>query len=329
MKVHRREFLRQGAGIASVFAMPRLAAAQDYPTRPIRLVVPFAAGGPFDLIARPWADKMKALLGATVLVENQGGAGGRLAATATARAQPDGYTLLLGGIGHLGLYTITTNQPMEDVVRNLTPVHIAAVTSAAIAIHPSVPAATLKELGTYARANPGKLSFGHSGIGTTNHLTGELFKIFAQTQEVQQIPYRGQGPAVADVLSGQIPMVAAGVNGQLVELHRTGKLRILAVASPERLLGAPEIPTTIEAGAPSLIVQNYVTLIAPARTPEPIVERLHDATRAALKDETLQQRLVAAGLEPARDSSPEAARRWAQTEIARLAPLINALGLKE
>jgi tripartite-type tricarboxylate transporter receptor subunit TctC len=113
MKVHRREFVSLCTGIASGFAMPRLAAAQDYPARPIRLVIPFAAGGPFDLIARPLADKMKSLPGATVIIENQAGAGGRLAATATARAQPDGYTLLLGGIGHLGLYTITTNQPME------------------------------------------------------------------------------------------------------------------------------------------------------------------------------------------------------------------------
>jgi tripartite-type tricarboxylate transporter receptor subunit TctC len=206
---------------------------------------------------------------------------------------------------------------------------VAAVTSTAIAIHPSVPAATLKELAAYAKANPGKLSFGHSGVGTTNHLTGELFKIFAQAPEVQQVPYRGQGPALADMLSGQIPMVAAGVNAQLVELHRTGKLRILAVASTERLLGAPELPTTAEAGAPGLVVQNYVTLIARARTPESIVDRVRDAARTALNDEKLQQQLIAAGLEPARDSSAEAARRWAEAEIARLAPLINALGLKE
>ena len=272
---------------------------------------------------------MKALLGATVVIENQGGAGGRLAATAAAQAQPDGYTLLLGGVGHLGLYTITTSRPMEDTIKNLQPVAIAAVTSSAIAVHPSVPARTLRELAEYAKANPGKLSFGHSGVGTINHLLGELFKIFAQTADIQQVPYRGQAPAIADAVSGQLPMVAAGMNAQFFEFHRTGKLRILAVASPERLLGAPEIPTGIEAGAPGLIVQNYVTLIAPAGTPKSIVDRLGAATHTALTDEQLQRQLIGAGLEPPRDRSAEAARRWAEGEIMRLTPLIKALGLQE
>lgn len=327
MRTDRRKFI--GIATAALLAAPRFAMAQDYPARPIRLVIPFAPGGAFDVIARPWADKMKALLGATVVIENQGGAGGRLAAAATARAQPDGYTLLLGGIGHLGLYTVTTNRPMDDVIRNLQPVAIAAIASFAIVAHPSIPAGTLKELALYARNNPGKLSFGHSGVGTTTHLTGELFKIFAEAPDIQQVPYRGQGPAIADLLSGQVPMVAAAVNGQLVEFHRAGKLRILAVASPSRLLGAPEIPTGIEAGAPGLMVQNYYTLIAPTGTPKQITDRLFEATRAALADERLQQQLIAAGLEPPRDRSPEAARHWAESEIARLTPLIKALGLKE
>ena len=329
MNRQRRQFLLSAAGVAALFAAPQSAAAQSYPTRPIRLLIPFAPGGSFDVIARPWADKMKALLGATVVVENQGGAGGRLAAASAARAQPDGYTLLLGGIGHLGLYTVTTNRPMHDTINNLQPVAIAAVTSSAIVVHPSIPARTLQGLAAYARSNPGKVSFGHSGTGTVNHLLGELFKIFAETSEIQQVPYRGQGPAIADTLSGQLPMVAAGMNAQLVEFHRTGKLRILAVASPERLIGAPEIPTAIEAGASNLLVQNYVTLIAPAGTPKSIIDRLGEATRASLADEKLQQQLIAAGLEPPRDRSPEAARRWAEAEIVRLTPLINALGLKE
>jgi len=312
--------------ILPIMATP--AAAQDYPTRPIKLLIPFAPGGPFDQIARPWADKMKTLLGGTVVVENQGGAGGRLAAVAVARAQPDGYTLLLGGAGHLGLYTVTTNRPMYDTIKDLQPITIAAVASFAIAVHPSVPARTLQELATYAKANPGKLSFGHTGVGTLTHLTGELFKIFAETSEILHVPYRGQGPAVADTLSGQIPMVVAGMNAQLMELHRTGKLRILAVASPERLLGAPEIPTGIEAGVPGFVVQNYVTLIAPSGTPKSIVDRLGEATRAAFTDETLQQQLIASGLEPPRDRSPEAVRRWVEEEIARWTPIVNALGLK-
>ena len=326
-QLRRREFIAALGGAAAVPAVSRVGWAQTYPMRPIRLLIPFPPGGSFDAIGRPWADKMKALLG-TVVVENQGGAGGTLAAAAVVRAQPDGYTLLLAGSAHLGLYKITTSRPMYDPIKDLQPITVVAVTCYAIAVNPSVPAQTLNELVAYAKANPGKLSYGSAGAGSVNHLTGELLKSLIGNPEIQHVPYRGAGPAIADAISGQIPIVIPATNGQLIEFHRTGKLRVLAVASPQRLIGAAEIPTAIEAGVPGLVVQNYISLVAPTGTPQAIVERLGEATRTGLADEKLQQQFIASGFEPPRDRSPETVRRWVEEEIARWTPIVKAIGLK-
>jgi len=224
------------------------------------------------------------------------------------------------------VYKVVASRPMYDPLKDLQPITVAAVTCYAIAVHPSVPARNLVELVAYLKANPRKLSFGSAGAGTLNHLTGELFKTLTKT-EIQHVPYRGAGPAIADALSGQIPIVIAATNAQLIEFHRTGKLRVLAVASPERLIGAPEIPTGIEAGVPGLIVQNYITLVAPAGTPQVIVDRLSAATRTALADENLQQQFIASGFEPPPDRSPEAVRRWVEEEISRWMPIVKAIEL--
>jgi tripartite-type tricarboxylate transporter receptor subunit TctC len=202
-----------------------------------------------------------------------------------------------------------------------------AVTCYAIAVHPSVPAQNLRELAAYAKANPGKLSYGTAGVGSPNHLTGELFKSLTGA-DVVHVPYRGAGPAIVDAISGQIPMVIPATNGQLIEFHRTGKLRILAVATPERLIGAPEIPTAAEAGVPGLLTQNLISLVAPAGTPKAIVDQIGTATLTGLADEKLQQQFIASGFEPPRDRSPEAVRRWVEEEIARWTPIVKAIGLK-
>jgi tripartite-type tricarboxylate transporter receptor subunit TctC len=325
MKLPRRQFLYLVAGASVLPALPRVARAQTYPTRPIRLIIPFPPGGSYDAIGRPWADRMKASLG-TVVVENQGGASGTLGAAAVARSQPDGHTLLLAGSGQLGVYKVMANRPTYDPIKDLRPITVAAVTCYAIAVHPSVPARNLVELVAYAKTNPGKLSFGSAGAGGMNHLSGELFKTLTKT-DIQHVPYRGAGPAIADALSGQIPIVVPATNGQLIEFHRSGKLRVLAVASPQRLIGAPEIPTGIEAGVPGWIVQNYIALVAPTGTPETIVERLHETTRMAFADEKLQQQFIASGFEPPSDRSPDAVRRWVDEEIARWSPIVKALGL--
>src|SRR4051812_31514427 len=178
MKFSRRGLLRLGVAAAALSPLSRIACAQTYPTRTIRLVVPFPPGGAFDFVGRPWADKMKALLG-TVVVENIGGGGGSVGAAAVAHAQPDGYTLLLGGtLPHVN-EALVKRKPLYDPVKDLDPIAGIAANSLCIAVHPAVPAQNLKELIAYAQANPGKLSYGHAGVGSIQHLTGELFKSLA------------------------------------------------------------------------------------------------------------------------------------------------------
>ena len=190
---HRRQFLHLAAGAAALPAVSRIARAQAYPTRPIRLVIPFPPGGAFDAVGRPWADKMKPLLG-TVVVENIGGGGASLGAAAVARARPDGYTILLGGTHTHVNEALLKSRPLYDPVKDLDPIASVAANVLGIAVHPSVPAQTLNEFIAYAKANPGKLSYGHAGVGSIQHLTGELFKSLAGTPEIVQVPYRGTGP---------------------------------------------------------------------------------------------------------------------------------------
>src|SRR2546421_5597637 len=249
MKLPRRKFLHVAAGAAVLPAVSRIARAQAYPSRPIRLVIPFPPGGAYDAVGRPWADKVKPLLG-TVVVENIGGAGGSLGAGAVARAQPDGYTILLGGtLPHVN-EALLKSRPLYDPVKDLDPIAGVAANSLCIAVHPAVPVQTLRELIAYAKANPGKLSYGHAGVGSIQHLTGELFKSLAGTPEIVQVPYRGTGPVITDLIAGQVPMGVPGVTRQVIELHQSGKMRVLAVTSPSRLIAAPQLPTASELGFP-------------------------------------------------------------------------------
>src|SRR5215468_10506350 len=213
MKLPRRRFLHLAAGAAALPVMSRAAGAQAYPSRPIRLVVPFPPGGAFDTLARPWVEQVKPLLG-TMIVENIGGGGSSLGAAAVARARADGYTILLGGTQTHVNESLLKSKPLYDPVKDLDPIAGVAANVLCIAVHPAVPAHTVKELVAYAKANPGKLSYGHSGIGSIQHLTGELFKSLTGTPEIVQVPYRGTGPVIADLVSGQIPVGTPGVTGQ-------------------------------------------------------------------------------------------------------------------
>src|SRR3954447_10475712 len=327
MKLPRRKFLHLAAGAAAVTATLPTALAQNYPARPIRLVVPFPPGGAFDALGRPWAEKMKPLLGA-VFVENIGGSGASLGAAAVARARPDGYTLLLGGtLPHVN-EALLKNRPLYDPVKDLAPIVAVAANFIGIAVNPSVPAQTLGEFIAYAKANPGKLSYGHAGIGSTNHLTGELFKLLAGTPEIVQVPYRGMGPALTDAIAGQVQMAVPGVTGQVLEFHRSGKLRLLAVTSPKRLAAAPEIPTAAEAGLPGLTVTASLGLLAPSGTPIEIVEQIAKATRTALEQPAYQQLLIEGGFEPTLDSNPEKFRQSLAADVALWAPVVRSLALK-
>jgi tripartite-type tricarboxylate transporter receptor subunit TctC len=327
MKFPRRQFLRLAACAAALPVISRVASAQTYPSRPIRLVVPFPPGGAFDTIGRPLADKLKPLLGA-VVIENIGGGGGSLGASQVAHARPDGYTILMGGtLPHVN-EALLKNRPLYDPLKDLDPIAVAAVNFLGIAVHPSVPAKTLQELIAYAKANPGTLSYGHVGIGSLNHLAGELFKSLTGTLGIVQVPYRGAGPAITDLISGQIPMAVVAVTGQVIELHRSGNLRVLAVTSPARLIAAPELPTAAEAGVPGLVVTNSLGLLAPAGTPNEIIEQIAWATHAALADPAFERQLMELGFEPDLDSNPEKFRRSLEDDIAHWMPIVQALGVK-
>ena len=327
MTLPRRQFLLQVASAAVLPALSSFASAQAYPSRPIRLVVPAPPGGSYDAIGRPWADKMKHLLG-TVVVENIGGGGSSLGAAAVARARPDGYTILMGGtLTHVN-EALLKSKPLYDPIRDLEPIANVAENFFGIAVHPSVPAQTLKEFIAYAKANPGKVSYGHAGVGSATHLTGELFKSLAGTPEIVPVPYRGGGPAITDLISGQIPMALMAITGQVLEFHRTGKMRVLAVTSPARLAAAPELPTAVEVGLPGLISTGSVGLLAPAGTPRPIIDQIAHATRTALAERAYQQMLIEAGFEPTLDSNPEKFRRSLGADIALWTPVVAGLGLK-
>jgi tripartite-type tricarboxylate transporter receptor subunit TctC len=301
--------------------------AAAYPTRPIRLVIPFPPGGAYDAVGRPWAEKAKTLLG-TVVVENIGGGGASLGAAAVARAQADGYTILLGGTQTHVNEALLKNHPLYDPLKDLNPIVGVAAYFLGIAVHPTMPVQTLNDLIGYAKANPGKLSYGHSGIGTIQHLTGELFKSLAGTPEIVQVPYRGTGPAIADLISGQVPMGIVGVTQQVLEFHRSGKMRVLVVTSQERLMAAPEIPTAGEVGFPGLTVTGSIGLLAPAGTPSEFIEQIAQATRKAVAEPGYKQMLSDAGMEATLESSPEKFRRTLAADIALWTPVVKALGLK-
>lgn len=326
MPIARRSFLQLLAG-AALCAGPRVALAQAYPERPIRLVIPFPPGGVFDFIGRPVADRLKRVLGA-MYVENVGGGGGTLGAAAVAHARPDGYTFLLGGTTQYVTEVLLKRNPLYDPLKDLAPVANAAVTTFAITVHPSVPAQNLAEFVAYAKANPGKLSYGSSGAGTLNHLTGEALKIAAGLPDLTHVPYRGAGPAISDLMGGQILMNIPAMSGQVLAFHRAGKLRILAVVSPRRLVGTPELPTAVEQGFPTVVAQQFIGLLAPTGTPEAIVAQVAQATHKAVADRAFQQLLIDAGVEPDLDSTPQTFRAALEADVAHWAPVVNAMGFK-
>jgi len=323
----RRDALTFGlaAMIAGAQVLGRASAQSPYPERPIKLVIPFAPGGLTDFVGRQWADKMKALLG-PVFTEHQPGAGGAIGAAAVARASPDGYTLLLGSASQV-LIPAAGRGPY-DPIRDFVPISMLVGAALTIAIHPAVPARSLQELLGYARANPGKLSYASGGVGSTGHLTGELFKALAGTPDIVHIPYKGAGQMIGDLLNGHVPVLVINVSAQVRDLHEAGKLKMLAVTTAMRTKIAPNVPTAVESGLPDMIFENFTGLFAPAGTPKPIVHQIATATRAAMADDEFRQKLIASGFVPYVDFGPEKARRFVEEQIAHGTPMIKAIGLK-
>ena len=326
--MNRRDVLALLSSLSATALMPLSALAQGkYPERPIKLMVAFSAGGVNDVVARQWAERVKTLLG-TVYVENQGGGTGTIATGEVARAPGDGYTILLGSTSTMVLNPMTMAKVPYDPDKDFVPVAILCVSTTSIVVHPSVPARNLKELIAHARANPSKLSYGSAGTGTMSNLSGELFKQLTGLNQLVHIPYKGAGPGITDLVSGHIPMMTPNITGQVLQLHRSGKVRILAVNAAQRMKATPDIPTAIEEGLPGMIGQLFLGLFVPAATPKAIVDRIGDATRAAMADPEFQKILVTSGLEAVADSDSEKAKRFMEEEIVRWGPVVKAAGLK-
>ena len=324
--MHRRDVLATGLAMLSAAVLaPRPAFA--YPDRVIRLVVPFSPGGATDVVGRLWAEKMKPLLG-TVVTENRGGGGGVTGAAEVARAQPDGHVFLFGNTSTQVLIPAIMTNPPYDPLKDFVGIYILCNAPTSIVVHESVPARDLKELIAYAKANPGKLSYGSAGAGTLTNLAGELFKQLIGAPDIVHIPYKGSAPGVADLASGHIPMMTPNVGGPLLDFHRSGRVRILAVNSTKRIKAAPDIPTAIEAGLPGMIAGNLNGLFAPAGVPKPVIDQVTDATRKVMADADFQRILVTSGFEPILDSGPEATRQFISEELARWIPIMKATGFK-
>jgi tripartite-type tricarboxylate transporter receptor subunit TctC len=326
--MNRREILGGGLALSASALAPLPAFAQaKYPERPIRLVVPFAAGGVVDAVARQFAERIKPLLG-TIVVENIGGAGGTIGMTDVARSKPDGYTLGLCNTSTMVINPTIMPKIQYNAAKDFEPISILAVSASGIIVNPSVPAKNLKEFIAYAKANQDKISYGSAGAGTMTHLAGELFKHLTGTQKIVHVPYKGAGPSINDLVGGAVQFGTINITGQLLQLHDSGKVRILAVTSANRLKGAPSLPTAVEAGLPNMVATLFTGLLAPAGTPKPIVDQVYQATHKLMQDPAMQKALTDQGLEPIVDSSPDKMRAFLKEEDARWAPVLATAGLK-
>jgi len=303
--------------------------AQDhYPSKPVRIVVSFAAGGPTDIVARVMGAKMGDLLGQQFVVENKAGAGGNTGADMAAKSAPDGYTLLMATVSTHAINPGLYSKMPYDPVRDFTPVGQVGVTPTLLAVHPSLAATDVASLIALVKANPGHYAYGSSGVGSILHLCGEQFKAGAGGLDIVHVPYKGIGQGVTDLIGGQIPMFSANATAQILDLHRAGKVRILSVNSQTRIRSAPDIPTSIEAGLPGMVAQTTFGIFAPAGTPKPILERINAVTQEAMADEAFQKELLRVGFEPVRDVGPDKAAGVFQQELVRWTPILKTVSMK-
>src|SRR5437868_4748387 len=310
------------AGLALSFSV---ALAQEYPSKPVRIVVPFAAGGPTDQVARIMSAKLTELLGQTFVVENKTGAGGNIGAELVAKAPPDGYTLLMATVSthaiNPGLYK---NMPY-DPVKDFAPVMQVGVTPCVLAVNAALPVTDVKGLIALVKANPGKYSYGSSGMGSILHLCGEQFKTAAGGLEMVHVPYRGSAPMIADLVGGQIAIAFDALPTVLPQVQG-GRIRAIGGAMAARARAMPDLPTLQEQGVAGYECYTWNAILAPATTPAPIVTVLAEAMRKALGDPVVLKRLQDAGVDPTPDSTPEKLGEFIKTELRKWAPIIKASG---
>lgn len=301
------------------------AAAQAYPAKPVRLIVTYAAGGGADFVGRALGGKLAERLGQPVVVENRAGANGAIGADFVAKAPADGYTLLIGAAGTIAVAPHLMASLPFDAFKDFAPVSLVATSSFVVTVHPEVPAKSVRELIDLAKARPGKLNFGSSGVGGSPQLAGELFKSMAGI-DMQHVAYKGLAPAITDLLGGQIQVIFADVG--LIKPHlEAGKLRGLAVTGTSRSPLLPELPTVAEAGLPGYAGGTWYALLAPAGTPSAIVERLSRETRAALADPAVKAALIRQGVDAA-PTSPEELAAFLRDEHKKWGEVIRSAGIK-
>lgn len=322
----RRQAISVLSAAAGAPLFAHAASAQTYPARPVKLVVPFPPGGVNDTVGRPWAEKMRAPFG-SIVIENVGGAGGGVGSANVARAAPDGYTLLLAPEATLLVTPIASKHPTYDW-KSYEPVASLVKSAVGFIAHPSAPFRTLQELAVLAKSKSANLSYATPGVGTSNHLVVELFKSLVGAPDLTHVPYRGAGPALNDLIGGQIQLGTVVVTGHVLGLHRAKRLQLFAVSSPTRLQAAPDVPTAAEEGFPSLVWVGFHGIFAPAKTDGAIVNRLADASRIAMVDSALQRFFLDSGLEPDLASTPDGVRRTLAEEVERWTPVIKGLGLQ-
>jgi tripartite-type tricarboxylate transporter receptor subunit TctC len=314
-------------GLALALALVCIpASAQDsYPSKPVKIMVSFAAGGPTDTVARIMSAKMTEVLGQTVIVENRTGAGGNIGADVVAKAAPDGYTLLMATVSthaiNPGLYRHMPYDPIKD----FAPVAQVGITPCVLAVNPSVPAKNVQELIALVKANPGKYSYGSSGMGSILHLCGEEFKSMAGGLDAVHVPYRGSAPMMSDLVGGQIQFVFDALPTVLPQVQ-AGKIRALGGAMAERARAMPDLPTLQEQGVVGYECYTWNAILAPASTPAPIVARLSDAINKSLADPVVFKHLQDAGVDPTPGSNPEKLGAFLKAELAKWAPIIKASG---
>ena len=297
------------------------AAAQEYPVKPIRMIVPFAPGGPNDVLGRIVAQKMAEQIGQQVVVDNRSGAGGSTGTAAAASAAPDGYTLLFSGTSSLAINPSLVAKLPYDPLRDFAPVSLAGTAPSLLATHPSVPARTVKELIAIAKASPGKLNYASGGVGGTPHLAGELFKSLAHV-DIVHVPFRGAGPALVALASGQVDMYVGGI-ASVLPMVRDRRIRPIAVTSAKRTSLMPEMPTLIESGMAGYEVVNWYAVVAPAATPKPVVTKLNAEVVKALAAPDVKKRFADLGTDAA-SSTPEQLAAYHREDLARWAKVVKA-----
>ncbi|AYD66932.1 tripartite tricarboxylate transporter substrate binding protein [Achromobacter sp. LC458] len=312
-------------GSALVAGAPALA-AKPYPDRPVTLVVGYAAGGATDIVARLMAKSLSEALGQTFVVENKTGANSNIGAEIVSRATPDGYTLYVGSIANTinrSLYS----QLNYDFIKDFKPVGLVATIPNILVVNPKVPVKTVQEYIAYARAHPGKLTCASSGSGSSIHLSCELFKMETGT-DILHVPYRGSGPAVADLLGGQVDSMFDNLPSSLPHVQ-AGKLRAIGVTSPQRLPATPDVPTLAESGLPGFDVESWFGLVAPAGTPQPVIARLNEALNQALASPALQASYKQAGFyAPTTPNTPETFAKKIDSEIDKWAAVVKRADIK-